>query len=196
MPDEILDVTPGESTETPVDDTPGTGLDETPDETTTVEQDPTAEAILEQERASIIRYFLGKTGLTHYYTDKLPKTFAYPSVYFPTPEIASSYDTLSTYSMYYRMAVRFFAADNQTAYYYARIVANSLIAERNRIPMIAPDGTDTKTCFRVKKSDVKKIDTGVYGFNIEWESIRTFDDIPDTDIGEATQIDVSLQVKI
>ena len=149
--------------------------------------------MLEQEVASIARYVLNKTGLEHYYTDILPETFVYPSVYFPAPELDTEYDTLSTYSVYYRMPVRFFAADNQSAYRLALTAANHLISERNRIPLINPDGTESGKYFKVKKSDVKNIDIGVYGLNVEWESIRTFDDIPEEQEKGEAQVHVSLR---
>lgn len=150
---------------------------------------------LEQEVSSIIQYVLRKSGLEKFYTDELPTSFFIPSAYFPAPELDTEYDTLSTYSVHYRMPVRFFAAKTQAAYKYARTVANCLIAERNRIPLMDEHGENGGEHFKVKRSDVKKIDSGVYGFNIEWESHRTFDDIPDTETG-AAQIDVSLSLKI
>lgn len=137
------------------------------------------DVILEPERGSIIRFILDKAGLQNYYTDVLPNTFAYPSAYFPTPELKSEHSTLSTYVIHYRMPVRFFAANNQSAYDYALAAATALIAGRNHIPLINADGTESGIGFRVKQSEVEKIDTGVYGFNIEWDSVRLFDDIPD-----------------
>ena len=150
--------------------------------------------MLEQEVASIMRYVLAKSGLTDYYTDILPETFAFPSVYFPAPELDSEYDTLSTYSVHYRMPVRFFASDNQTAYKLALTVANHLFSERNRIPIINQDGTDSEKYFRVKRSEVTSIDTGVFGFNIEWDSVRTFDDIPDEENTGEKQVHVSFHL--
>ena len=148
---------------------------------------------LEQEVISIIRYVLNKSGLEKFYTDELPKSFAIPSVYFPAPELDSEYDTLSTYSVHYRMPVRFFAAKTQAAYKYARTVANSLIAERNRVPLIDENGNNGGEHFKIKRSDVKKIDSGVYGFNVEWDSVRTFDDIPDEEDSGENEIHVSFR---
>lgn len=135
--------------------------------------------MLEQEVASIIRYCMEKSGVESFYTDILPKDFIVPSVYFPTPEIDSKYDTLSSYNLHYVMPIRIFARDNQQAYKYALVIVNSLISEHNRIPMRSKDGSLNGAFFRVNNSNIKKIDTGVYGFNIEWDSVRTFDDIPD-----------------
>lgn len=135
-------------------------------------------AKLEQEVASITGYVTDKAGLEFCYTDILPESFAYPAVYFPAPEFDTGYSTLSAYKLDYRMSVRFFDVNNQSAYRRAQTVANALVAERYRIPLLGEDGP-TGTFFKVSSTDVKKIDTGVYGFNITWESIRTFDDIPE-----------------
>ena len=134
--------------------------------------------MLEQEVASIISYILDRSKLEHYYVDTIPESFSYPAVYFPAPELDTSYSTLSAYSVYYRMAVRFFDVKNQSAYHLAQKVINALIAERNRIPLLDIYGSKIGAFFKVNRTDVKRIDIGVYGFNIEWESIRKFDDIP------------------
>lgn len=140
--------------------------------------------MLEQDIASIMKFVLDKAGNPAPYYWKVPKSFAVPSVYFPTPEIDTGSDTLSTYSMDYIWSILFFHTTTEKAYQCALQVLTAIRTGRNRIAVINIDGNETKEVLRVNDPKLKPIDNGAVGLELTWTSRRPYD----TGTSEKTQI--------
>lgn len=131
--------------------------------------------VLEQDIASIIKFTLDKAGNPAPYYWKVPKSFAVPSVYFPTPEIDTGGDTLSTYSMNYVWGIIFFHKTSESAYQRALRVLTAIRARRNMIAVIDIDGNETKEILRVNDPKLKPLDNGAVQLEITWTSRRPYD---------------------
>lgn len=131
--------------------------------------------MLEQDIASIIKFTLDKAGNPAPYYWKVPKSFAVPSVYFPTPEIDTGSDTLSTYSMNYVWRIIFFHKTSESAYQRALRVLTAIRARRNMIAVIDIDGNETKEILRVNDPKLKPLDNGAVQLEITWTSRRLYD---------------------
>lgn len=131
--------------------------------------------VLEQDIASIIKFTLDKAGNPAPYYWKVPKSFAVPSVYFPTPEIDTSGDTLSTYSMNYIWGILFFHTTTEKSYQRALRVLTAIRARRNMIAVIDIDGNETKEILRVDDPKLKPLDNGAVQLEITWTSRRPYD---------------------
>ncbi len=139
--------------------------------------------VLEQDIASIIKFTLDKAGNPAPYYWKVPKSFAVPSVYFPTPEIDTGSDTLSTYSMNYVWNILFFHTTTERSYERALRVLTAIRARRNMITVIDIDGNETKEILRVNDPKLKPLDNGAVGLEITWTSRRPYD----TEVSEKAQ---------
>lgn len=131
--------------------------------------------VLEQDIASIIKFTLDKAGNPAPYYWKVPKSFAVPSVYFPTPEIDTGGDTLSTYSMNYVWGIIFFHKTSESAYQRALRVLTAIRVRRNMIAVIDIDGNETKEILRVNDPKLKPLDNGAVQLEITWTSRRPYD---------------------
>lgn len=131
--------------------------------------------MLEQDIASIIKFTLDKAGNPAPYYWKVPKSFAVPSVYFPTPEIDTGADTLSTYSMNYVWGIIFFHKTSESAYQRALRVLTAIRARRNMIAVIDIDGNETKEILRINDPKLKSLDNGAVQLEITWTSRRPYD---------------------
>lgn len=131
--------------------------------------------VLEQDIASIIKFTLDKAGNPAPYYWKVPKSFMVPSVYFPTPEIDTDSDTLSTYSMDYVWNIIFFHKTSESAYQRALLVLTAIRAKRNMIAVIDIDGNETKEILRVNDPKLKPLDNGAVQLEITWTSRRPYD---------------------
>lgn len=131
--------------------------------------------MLEQDIASIIKFTLDKAGNPAPYYWKVPKSFAVPSVYFPTPEIDTGGDTLSTYSMNYVWGIIFFHKTSESAYQRALRVLTAIRVRRNMIAVIDIDGNETKEILRVNDPKLKPLDNGAVQLEITWTSRRPYD---------------------
>ncbi len=131
--------------------------------------------MLEQDIASIIKFILDKAGNPAPYYWKVPRSFAVPSVYFPTPEIDTGGDTLSTYSMEYFWGILFFHATTEGAHQLALRALTAIRARRNMIAVIDTDGNKTKETLRVNDPKLKPLDNGAVQLEITWTSRRSYD---------------------
>lgn len=132
--------------------------------------------MLEQEIASIIKYVLNKAGSPSPYYDEVPEGFLVPAVYFPTPEISSKGDTLSTYALSYVWFIKLFHKDTPSAHMLGVNVLTALQSGHCRIPLITNDGTETARAFRLKDPSMKAIDgaNGVVQLTLTWDSPRPY----------------------
>lgn len=130
--------------------------------------------MLEQEIASIIKFLLDKAENPSPYYHSVPKGFTIPSAYFPTPEITTGGDTLSTYSMEYTWFVLFFHKSSQEAHDIGFRVLTEIRERRNLIPLIDEKGRETKHFLRVDDPKLKVLDNGAAQLQIDWTSRRPY----------------------
>lgn len=133
--------------------------------------------MLEQEIASIMNYVLINANTATPYYDEVPEDFMVPAVYFPSPEIESGGDTLSTYSLKYIWFIKFFHSSTPAAYQMALSVLEIIKRKRNIIPVINEAGEFTGENFKVKDPKLKKIDgaAGAVQLTIIWDSLRPYE---------------------
>lgn len=129
---------------------------------------------LEQETASIIAFVLAAAGNPTPYYHEMKEDFAVPSCYFPSPEIVSSGDTLSSFNLRYSIFIKAFHKTTEDAYAMARDVLCALQANRNLVPLLNPDGGRSREGLRIRDSEIKRVDSGVYQISIEWDSRRPY----------------------
>lgn len=130
--------------------------------------------MLEQEIASIIKFLLDKAENPSPYYHSVPKGFVVPAAYFPTPEITTGGDTLSTYSMSYTWFVLFFHKSSQEAYNIGLQVITEIRGKRNLIPLIDTKGREMKHFLRVDDPRLKVLDNGAAQLQIDWTSRRPY----------------------
>lgn len=131
--------------------------------------------MLEQDIASIIKFVSDKAGNPSPYYWSVPKSFMVPSVFFPTPEIVTGSDTLTTYSMDYVFDVMFFHKTSQMAYQLALQVLTAIRARRNIVAVIDIYGNETREVLRVNDPKLKMLDNGAAQLEITWTSRQPYD---------------------
>ncbi len=131
--------------------------------------------MLEQDIASIIKFVSDKAGNPSPYYWKVPRSFMVPSVYFPTPEITTGADTLTTYSMEYVFGIMFFHKTSEKAYQLALSVLIAIRTHRNMIAVIDTTGNETNEILRVDDPKLKMLDNGAAQLEITWTSRRPYD---------------------
>lgn len=130
--------------------------------------------MLEQEIASIIKFLLDKAENLSPYYHSVPKGFTVPAAYFPTPEITTGGDTLSTYSMDYTWFVLFFHKSSQEAHDIGLRLLTEIRERRNLIPLIDENGEETKHFLRIGDPKLKVLDNGAAQLQIDWTSRRPY----------------------
>ncbi len=131
--------------------------------------------MLEQEVASIIKFTLDNAGNPAPYYEEIKRNFVVPACYFPSPELDTDGETLQTYRVRYSWLIKFFHTTTAGAYEMAAAVLDALKRARNLVPIIGNDGIETGEFLRILDPSIKKIDSGVYHLNIEWDSRRPYD---------------------
>lgn len=129
---------------------------------------------LEQEIASIAAFALDKGENPKPYYWNVPEGFAFPAMYFPTPEINSRGETFFTYALEYAWYINIFAETTEKAHQIGLQVLTALKMGRNLVPLIDKDGQDTGKRLRLNDPSLKNIDTGVEQLTIEWTSRRPY----------------------
>lgn len=132
--------------------------------------------MLEYEIASIIKFTLDSAGNPAPYYNEVKENFIVPSLYFPSPEIDTDGDTLSTYRMRYRWNIKVFHKTTEDAYSTAFAVLSAFKRARNLVPIINEEGQATGRFLRILDPEIKKIDSGAYHIVIEWDSRRPYED--------------------
>lgn len=130
--------------------------------------------MLEQEIASIIKYILDEAGNPSPYYYEVPQNFVVPAAYFPTPEISTRGETFRTYAMEFNWFIKFFHNTTQEAYNLAFTPFTAIKANRNLIPLISTDGSQTGEKLRIKDPSLNTIDQGVAQIQINWISRRPY----------------------
>lgn len=130
--------------------------------------------MLERDTASIIKFVLDQAGNPSPYYWKIPRSFMVPSVYFPTPEIITGTDTLTTYSMEYVFGIMFFHKTSEKAYWLALQVLTAIRARRNMLAVVDTSGNETKEILRVDDPKLKMPDNGAAQLEITWTSRRPY----------------------
>ena len=129
--------------------------------------------MLEQEIASAIRFILNAADNPVPYYYSVPEGFLVPSIYFPLPEIESSGDTLTSYSLTYTWFITFFHNDTRDAQELAFKALMALQSRKNLIPLIDETGALTEDGFRTLDPSLKAIDNAVQ-LTLSWNSGRPY----------------------
>lgn len=129
---------------------------------------------VERDTASIARFIIDAVGKTSVYYDEIPKDFQIPAIYFPTPNVDSDSDALGYYQFHYIMAVKFFHSNNESAYNMALSAINSIRSSHNYIPVVDNEGIRTGDLLRVSDPNIRKVDSGIYQVEIQWDSIKAY----------------------
>ena len=131
---------------------------------------------LEQEVASYAHFIISALeDVTPYYWE-VPESFHVPAVFFPTPEIETHGDTLSSYEMAYTWFVKLFHKTDGEAQNLALTALTAIKRARNCIPLKNEDGSDAGHCFRVLDPSIKQVERGAWQLQLRWESPRYYDD--------------------
>jgi len=141
---------------------------------------------LEQETASYAHFIISALeDVTPYYWE-VPENFHVPAVFFPTPEVETHGDTLSSYEMAYTWFVKLFHKTDGEAQNLALTALTAIKRARNCIPLKNEDGSDAGHCFRVLDPLIKPVERGAWQLQLRWESPRYYDDDADFD-GESVE---------
>ena len=138
--------------------------------------------MLEQELASIIKFVLDAAGGPNPYYWDVPADFAYPAVFFPTPELDSGGETFRTYRLEYTWFLQFFHTSTNGAHEMALSAMEAIKKARNLIPLIDTNGEYLREGIkgiRVGEPSLKKIDRGVVQLTIRFVIRRPYT-VPDT----------------
>lgn len=150
---------------------------------------------MEQIEASIANYILSAAGdnVTPYYNE-LPTGFKVPSVFFPEIEVGSDREDFDTYALKNAWYVKFFHSTTNNAKILAKRALKRIVGSRYLIPILNEDGTKTGRKIRVLRTEIKKVDDGVYQMWIDWDESYEYDDLSIK--AEKTQTyDISLNLK-
>lgn len=112
----------------------------------------------------------------YYYN--VPQHFEVPAVYFPSPEIKTGGETLSSYGMDYIWYILFFHKTSREAYALGLEVLTAIREGRNLIPIIAEDGSKIEgSWLRVNDPELIVIDTGAAQLTVSWRSRRPYEGV-------------------
>ncbi|MDR1753314.1 MAG: hypothetical protein LBR74_00180 [Eubacterium sp.] len=131
-----------------------------------------------QEIESAIKFILENTENPIPYCYSMPQEFVVPSVFFSSPEIVPSGDTLLTYSLNYSWVITFFHNDAKSAYALGLTALNALQRKRNIIPLINVNGELTGRGFHLKAPILKAPEEGGCGevqLTLAWRSSHPYD---------------------
>lgn len=145
--------------------------------------------MLEQEIASIIKFVIDNSDNPAPYYHEIPQSFTIPAVYFPTPEIASGGDALSSYALEYSWFIKFFHESTEKAYPHALQALVALKQKRNLVPLIDETGEHIGKGVRIKDPAIRKVDDGVFQLSISWISRRLYD-VPQKTKMQSFDVDV------
>ena len=132
--------------------------------------------LLDYELASIIKFTLDSADNPAPYYSEVKENFIVPSVYFPSPEIVTGGDTLSTYRMRFRWNIKVFHKTTEDAFSTAMSVLTALKQARNLVPVIDEEGDTTNHFLRIEDPEIRELDSGAYLLAIEWISHRTYEE--------------------
>ena len=129
--------------------------------------------MLEQEIASAIKFILKNTENPAPYYYSVPQDFMVPAAYFPSPEVVSGGDTLTTYALDYSWFIKFFHKDTESAYELAHKALTTIKRMRCTIPLIDEAGESTGRSFRLSDPTLKPLDHAAQ-LTIRWASRRPY----------------------
>lgn len=132
--------------------------------------------LLEYETASIIKFLLDSADNPAPYYSEVKENFIVPCVYFPSPEIDSDGDTLTSFKLRYRWNIKVFHKTTEEAYSIAHAVLTAFKAAHNLVPVIDEEGQETDHFLRIIDPEIKRLDSGVYLVAIQWDSRRPYGD--------------------
>ncbi len=130
--------------------------------------------MIQDEIGSIMRFCYNKNPVK-IYSERIPQDMILPNMYFPSPIILSSADTVSTYRNTYQLFVKVFAAKTQQAHQAAHNIAEELRRIRGIIPLIKLDGELTGEYMQINLNiQTKPLDEGVVQLTLKWDSRYLF----------------------
>ena len=126
--------------------------------------------MFQDEIGSIMRFCYNQNPVK-IYSDRIPQDMIIPCMYFPTPIILSSSDTISTYRNVYHIFVKVFAEKTPQAHRQAHSIAEKFRKAKGIIPIIKLDGELTEDYMRINLDiQTKSIDEGVVQLALKWDS--------------------------
>ena len=133
--------------------------------------------VIEQEMAGIIRFILTNTGeITPYYWN-VPEHFCVPAVYFPVTEIDTGGESFRTFYMDFVWYIKLIDRTEQGAYALGLAAVAAIRAARNRVPLIAKDGSVVTGAFlRLDDPRLKVLDDGAAQLTLSFRSRRPYQD--------------------
>lgn len=131
--------------------------------------------MLEQELASIIKFTLDRANNPSPYYYNVPRHFAYPAAYFPTPEILTGGETFLTYRMEYIWYIKLFHKSSERAYALGLSVLTAIKENRNLIPLINQQGERERGGIRLDDPKLTALDDGAAQLTLSWVSRRPYD---------------------
>lgn len=98
----------------------------------------------EQLIASIKNYFY-KMNPVQIFSDKVPKSVVYPSMYFSLPDVSDAVFSKQSFEELFIVRVKLFELKSEDAFNKAQTIAQSIRKSKFSIPLINQDGTEDPT---------------------------------------------------
>lgn len=137
--------------------------------------------MMEQELGSIMSHvYRNFPACKKVYQIDTPAGFLVPSLYFPPPIIGSERFTSHSYQKNYQWFVKLFHEDQNKAFQAAESVADSIRRNRNCVPLLNTDGTETGRLKFISGVDVRLVSkaddlTQTAQITVQWSSRYNFD---------------------
>ena len=150
---------------------------------------------MEQITASIANFILSAAGngITPYYNE-LKQGFHVPSIFFPDIEVDGTPEDLDSYALTHSCYVKIFHSTTNDAYALAKQIFKKIVGSRYFVPIVDINGVATGEKIRIKKANIRKVDSGVYQLWLEWDESYVYDDL--TIVHEKMQTnDISCNIK-
>lgn len=130
---------------------------------------------MEQELSSIITYIMKLAGNgVKKYLRNFTADFKKPSIYFPAPEMRIKLSSFGNFEVQYMWLVKIFDTTPEGAYSRASQIVLEIAKNDFFIPLTNTDGQPSGRYFPLLPPSAKLIDNGVCTLEINWNSIRTY----------------------
>ena len=149
--------------------------------------------MIEQDMASIIKFVLTRAGDPAPYYWNVPQHFQVPAAFFPTPEADTGGETFLTFYEDYTWYIKLFHKTAQEAYELGRKVLQAIRAERNLIPLIEQDGSETPgEWVRVNDPRLQVLDDGAAQLTVSWRRRSPYADVASGGVQKVQEVNVDV----
>ena len=130
--------------------------------------------MLESLIASIAKRMCDTGNITKVYFDEVSEGFLTPSLYFPPAEQTAAGDTITTIKYDNVLFVKAFEQNTAAAMALAEKITHAISTERNLIPILQIDGSETGKSLRLKDLSYKRVEVGVAQIQVRFQSVYAY----------------------